>query len=73
MATPVSVHRERKESTDECIHCAKGWVYEVDPDSGEDVALGCPMCLGTGRKMSKAERIRHRADLDAHYSCLERS
>lgn len=55
MATPGSVHRERKESTSECIHCAKGWVYEVDEDTGEDVALGCPMCP-EGKAIDRAGR-----------------
>jgi hypothetical protein len=27
-----------------CIHCSAGWVYEVDPDTGEDAAMGCWMC-----------------------------
>ena len=28
----------------QCIHCSSGWVYEVEPDTGEDVAIGCWMC-----------------------------
>jgi hypothetical protein len=55
MATPVSVPRERKESTDECIHCAEGWVYEVDPDTGDELAMGCWMCP-EGKAMDKAGR-----------------
>jgi hypothetical protein len=26
------------------IHCSSGWVYEVEPDTGQDVAMGCWMC-----------------------------
>jgi hypothetical protein len=29
---------------EQCIHCSSGWVYEVDPDTGEDAAMGCWMC-----------------------------
>ena len=29
-----------KVSTERCFHCSSGWVYEVDPDTGEDIAMG---------------------------------
>jgi hypothetical protein len=28
----------------QCIHCSSGWIYEVEPDTGEDAAMGCWMC-----------------------------
>lgn len=43
--------------SERCIHCANGWVYQEDEETGEDVAYRCWMC---------------HADLDAHHSCLER-
>ena len=32
------------DSAEQCIHCSSGWIYEVDPDTGEDIAMGCWMC-----------------------------
>lgn len=55
-----------------CPHCFGGFVYEPTEDTLEDEAHECWMCLGTARRMSKAERIAARADLDAHHSALER-
>jgi hypothetical protein len=57
---------------EQCPHCSSGWVYEPTEDALEDEAHECWMCLGTGRKMHRSERIRARADLDAHYTGLER-
>lgn len=64
------------DAPEQCIHCyGSGQIIEpveVAFDWFEDEASECHMCLGTGRKMSRAERIRARADLDAHHSGLER-
>lgn len=75
--TSTQTIRDRKrkvapDSPDKCPHCANGWVYEATEDTLTDEAHECWMCLGTGRRMDRAERIRLRADLDAHHSCLER-
>lgn len=48
---------ERKVPPKPCIHCAKGWIYEADEETGEDVAYECHMCRGM---------------LDAQHSGLER-
>jgi hypothetical protein len=51
------------------IHCyGSGWIYEATEDASHE----CWMCLGTGPKMDRVQRIIFRADLDAHHSCLER-
>ena len=42
-----TIRREAKKVSYEpgqCIHCSSGSVYEVEPDTGEDVAMGCWMC-----------------------------
>jgi hypothetical protein len=55
----------------DCIHCyGSGCIYEAT----EDASQPCHMCLGTGRKMNRAERERLKSDreLDAQYSALER-
>ena len=42
-----TIRREAEKVSSEpgqCIHCSAGWVYEVDPDTGEDAAMGCWMC-----------------------------
>jgi hypothetical protein len=48
MTTTFSVRdRAQKvapDSAEQCIHCSSGWVYEVDPDTEEDAAMGCWMC-----------------------------
>ena len=38
------VQKVAPNSAEQCIHCSSGWVYEVDPDTGEDAAMGCWMC-----------------------------
>jgi hypothetical protein len=38
------VQKVAPNSADQCIHCSSGWIYEVDPDTGEDAAMGCWMC-----------------------------
>jgi hypothetical protein len=61
---PVTItrsgHREAKETAADCIHCyGSGQILEQvegDRDRFEDEAHECWMCLGTGRRMSKAER-----------------
>ena len=59
-----SVHREAKETTTDCIHCYGSGqiVEEVEGDSDwfDDDAQDCWMCLGTGRRMSKAERAQRK-------------
>jgi hypothetical protein len=57
MTTTFSV-RDRAQkvapgSDEQCIHCSSGWVYEVDPDTGEDAAMGCWMC-SEGKAIDKA-------------------
>ncbi len=42
-----------KVPADSCAHCAKGWVYDQDPDTGEEIALGCWMCP-EGKAIDKA-------------------
>ncbi len=39
------VQKVAPNSAEQCIHCSSGWVYEVEPDTGEDAAMGCWMCL----------------------------
>ena len=57
MTTTHSVSGERqKVSTDSCIHCSRGWVYEPDEETGEDIAIPRWIC----------------DTLDANYSGLER-
>jgi hypothetical protein len=57
MTTTFSVRdRAQKvapDSAEQCIHCSSGWVYEVDPDTGEDAAMGCWMCP-EGKAIDKA-------------------
>jgi hypothetical protein len=36
--------RDTTVPADPCIHCANGWVYEPDEETGEDAAIGCWMC-----------------------------
>ena len=59
-----SVHREAKETTTDCIHCyGSGQIVEQvesNRDRFEDEAHECWMCLGTGRRMSKAERAQRK-------------
>ena len=38
------VQKVAPNSAEQCLHCSSGWVYEVDPDTGEDAAMGCWMC-----------------------------
>ncbi len=47
----------RKVPAEPCIHCSRGWVYETDEETGEEVAIPCWMC----------------DTLDANHSCLERA
>jgi hypothetical protein len=35
---------DRKVLANSCIHCATGWVYEPEKETGEDGAAGCWMC-----------------------------
>ncbi len=56
-----------KLATGECVHCVAGFVYEEDPDTGEDAALRCHVCERRERAELEAER-----ELDAVWSCLER-
>lgn len=75
MATPVTVPQEGPFGTPEqCPHCFSGWVFEPTEDPLEDEACQCPACLGTARKMNRAERaaLRDSRFLDAHHSGLER-
>jgi hypothetical protein len=48
MATPTTIwdgaQNVAPDSAELCIHCSSGWVYEVEPDTGEDAAMGCWMC-----------------------------
>jgi hypothetical protein len=45
MTTALTIRWEAgKVSTERYVHCSSGWVYEVDPDTGEDIAMGCWMC-----------------------------
>ena len=57
MTTTYSVRdRGRKvapESPERCIHCARGWVYEPDEETGEDAAMRCWMCP-EGKAIDKA-------------------
>jgi hypothetical protein len=57
-----------------CPHCVAGWVFEPTDDPLEDEAMECPACLGTARRMHRAERLAIRAerDLDVQFFCLER-
>lgn len=73
MAHSPTIRRETEKVSPPCPHCSRGFVYEPTEDTLADEAHECWMCLGTGRRMDKAERIRARADLDAHHSCLERA
>jgi hypothetical protein len=43
MTTNPNIRREAEKVSSEpgqCVHCSSGWVYEVEPDTGEDVAMG---------------------------------
>ena len=65
----TSIRTTTPEVLPECIHCyGSGWIYEATEDASHE----CWMCLGTGPKMDRVQRIMFRADLDAHHSCLER-
>jgi hypothetical protein len=45
MTSRQSIAQDRAtHDTELCIHCAHGWVYEVDQDTEEDQALPCWMC-----------------------------
>ena len=47
MIRNLTIRREAEKVSCEpgqCIHCSSGWVYEADPDTGEDAAIGCWMC-----------------------------
>jgi hypothetical protein len=48
------VQKVAPDSAEQCIHCSSGWVYEVDPDTGEDAAMGCWMCP-EGKAIDKAD------------------
>jgi hypothetical protein len=54
MTTDLSVCREAEkvspESSEGCIHCSNGWVYEPTEDSLTDEAYVCWMCRGTERR-----------------------
>lgn len=54
MASPLSVHRDHRADTRECVHClGSGQVLEsveVAFDWYEDQASKCPRCKGTGRR-----------------------
>lgn len=54
---------EVSEVPTDCPHCARGHVLEeVETTLGEyeSVSYFCPACVGTGRKMDKAERNAYR-------------
>jgi hypothetical protein len=57
-----------------CPHCFGGTAYEPTDDPLEDEAMECPACLGTARRIDRAERLAIRAgrDLETQYSGLER-
>jgi hypothetical protein len=44
MATPTTIRdgaqKVALDSGEQWMHCSSGWVYEVDPDTGEDIAMG---------------------------------
>jgi hypothetical protein len=48
MATPTTIwdgaQKVASDFAEQCIHCSSGWVYEVEPDTGQDAAMGCWMC-----------------------------
>jgi hypothetical protein len=46
-------HARATHDTEQCIHCAHGWVYEVDQDTEEDQALPWWMCF-EGKAMTRA-------------------
>jgi hypothetical protein len=57
----ISIREKTPEFPPDCIHCyGSGCVH----DALEDEAHECWMCLGTGRKMSRTERMVLRADLE---------
>lgn len=72
METSPTIRREADKVSPECPHCAGGWIYEPTEDTLIDEAHECFMCLGTGRRMARGERISLRADLDAQHAGLER-
>ena len=43
MALTESIREDSRKVPAPCIHCARGWVYEVDEETGEDVAIPCWM------------------------------
>ncbi len=55
MTTTHTIRREAEKVSPRCPHCAKGWVYEPDEETGEDIAMGCWMCP-EGRAIEKAGR-----------------
>lgn len=56
MTTDLSVRGEtEKVSTDSCIHCSGGWVFEPTEDTLEDEAIPCWMCP-EGKAINKAGR-----------------
>jgi DnaJ-class molecular chaperone len=60
MTVTKSIRPEAQEVFPECRHCyGGGWILEqVETTFGEfeDVSYLCPMCRGTGKAMTKAER-----------------
>jgi hypothetical protein len=63
-----------KVPAEKCPHCYGGTIFEPTDDTLEDEAIECPACLGTARRMHRAERlaIRNARELDAQWSALER-
>lgn len=53
MTTTLSVRREAEKVSPPCPHCARGWVYDEDPDTGDELAFGCWMCP-EGKAIEKA-------------------
>ena len=60
----ANVHPRIRETTSDCTHCyGSGQIVEEvegEPDRFEDEAHECWVCLGTGRRMSKAERAQRK-------------
>lgn len=60
----ANVHPRIRETTADCTHCyGSGQIVEEvegEPDRFEDEAHECWVCLGTGRRMSKAERAQRK-------------
>lgn len=53
MAVKGTIRENTRKVSPECIHCASGWVYEEDPDTGDELAMGCWMCP-EGKAIEKA-------------------